>query len=54
MAAEQDDRLEVASKPHLRFNACVVPRIEMYCSSASGGLRFQSGERLDLEPNLRF
>jgi hypothetical protein len=29
MAAEQDDRLKVTSKPHLKFNAGVVPQIEI-------------------------
>jgi hypothetical protein len=30
----------------------VVPRIKMYCSSASGGLRFKLVVRLALEHNL--
>ena len=32
--------LKVASTTHLRLNGCVILQVKMYCSSASGGLRF--------------
>jgi len=44
--------VELDSKPHLMSECCVAQRIEMYCSSASGGLRFQSAGCLAFEHNL--
>jgi hypothetical protein len=44
--------LEAVSKPHLIPNLCVARLLKIKSSSASGGLRFFVGPRLELRRDL--